>query len=91
VPDAPPSAQAQIGAALAAGHAVYALDEIIPAGVNLGMAHNPHTLADLAARHHLTQTDLKTLLSPYVLTLAWHSPRGPVWRLTPKPSAEGVR
>ncbi len=77
-------AQAQIDASLLAGHAVYALDEVIPAGVNLGAAHNPHTLADLAARHSLTQGDLKTLLSPYTLSLAWHSPRGPVWRLTPR-------
>ena len=82
--DSPASAQAQIGAALQSGHAVYALDELIPTGVNLGTAHNPHTLALLAARHHLTQTDLKALLAPYTLALAWHSPRGPVWRLTPK-------
>lgn len=89
--DAPPSAQVQINAALQSGHAVYALDEIIPAGVNLGTAHNPHTLADLASRHHLTPADLKTLLSPYALIPAWHSPRGPVWRLTPKDGAGAAR
>ena len=76
--------QAQIDASLQAGHAVYALDEVIPAGVNLGAAHNPHTLADLAARHHITQADLKMLLASYALSFAWHSPRGPVWRLTPR-------
>ena len=90
-PDAPPSARAQIAAALAGGHAVYALDELIPAGLNLGPAHNPHTLAELAARHHLTQTDIKALLSPYTLAPAWHSPRGPVWRLTPKADAGAAR
>ena len=90
-PDAPPSAQAQINAALAGGHAVYALDELIPAGLNLGKAHNPHTLAELAARHHLTQKDIKSLLSPYTLTQAWHSPRGPVWLLTPKVAAGAAR
>jgi hypothetical protein len=80
----PGGAQAQINAALAAGHAVYALDEVIPAGVNLGRAHNQLTLNALAKDHHLTQADLKTLLSAYTLTPAWHSPRGPVWRLTPR-------
>ena len=84
-------AQAQIGAALAAGRSVYALDEIIPAGVNLGAAHDRRTLADLAARHHLTQADLKALLSPYVLSQAWRGPRGPVWRLTLKESGAPVR
>ena len=79
--------QAQMDAALQSGRAVYALDEVIPAGVNLGLAHTPHTLADLAARHGLTQADLKTLLSSYALSLAWRSPRGPVWRLTPRGSA----
>ena len=87
--DAPASAQAQMNAALQAGHAVYALDEVIPAGVNLGTAHNPHTLAELAARHHVSQTDLKRLLAPYALSPAWHSPRGPVWRLTPRGNAGG--
>lgn len=72
-------AKSQIDIALASGHAVYALDEVIP-------THSAHTQADLLNRHHLTQTDLKTLLLPYTRTLAWHSPRGPVWRLTSLPS-----
>ena len=67
-------AQSQIAGALASGRAVYALDEVIP-------MHNEKTLAALAAKHHLTDDDLKTLLSPYVRTLAWQSGRGPVWRL----------
>ena len=71
------SAQSQIAAALASGHAVYALDEVVP-------MHNEKTLAALAAKHHLTDEDLKTLLSPYVRTFAWQSGRGPVWRLTGK-------
>ena len=70
-------AQSEITAALASGHAAYALDEVIP-------THNEKTLAALAARHGLTDDDLKTLLSPYVRTLAWQSPRGPVWRLMGK-------
>ena len=90
-PDAPLSARAQINAVLAGGHAVYALDEVIPTGMNLGAAHNPHTLAELAARHHLTSADIKALLTPYTLSVAWHSPRGPVWRLTPKIGAVGTR
>jgi len=87
----PGGAQAQIGAALAAGRSVYVLDEMIPAGMNLGAAHNARTLADLAARHHLTQADIKALLSPYALSPAWQSPRGPVWRLTPKGSRVTAR
>ncbi len=70
-------AQSEISAALASGHAVYALDEVVP-------MHNEKTLAALAAKHGLTDADLETLLSPYVRTLAWQSGRGPVWRLTGK-------
>ncbi len=70
-------AQSQIASALASGHAVYALDEVVP-------MHNEKTLAALSAKHHLTDDDLKALLSPYVRTLAWQSGRGPVWRLTVK-------
>ena len=70
-------AQAQIAAALAQPHAVYALDEVIP-------GHDPHTFAALAARHHLSRDYEKTLLSPYHRALAWRSPRGPIWRLTPR-------
>ena len=70
-------AQSQIASTLSSGHAVYALDEVIP-------MHNEKTLAALATKHHLTDDDLKTLLSPYLRTLAWQSPRGPVWRLTGK-------
>ena len=70
------AAQADIGSVLASGHAVYALDEVVP-------SHNAKTLAALSAKHHgLTAADLKTLLSPYARTLAWQSGRGPVWRLT---------
>ena len=68
-------AQSEITSALASGHAVYALDEVVP-------THNARTLAALAEKHHVTDADLKTLLSPYVRTLAWQSVRGPVWRLT---------
>jgi len=67
-------AQAQINAALAGGHSVYALDEAIP-------GHNARTLAALTLRHHVTSADLQSFLAPYQRTLAWHSPRGPVWRL----------
>ena len=70
-------AQSEITAALASGHNVYALDEVVP-------SHSPKTLAALSAKHHLTDDDLKTLLSPYLRTLAWNSPRGPVWRLAEK-------
>jgi len=84
-------AQAQIRTALAAGRSVYALDELIPAGMYLGAAHDPHTLTDLALHHHMTQADLKALLSPYVLSQAWRGPRGPVWRLTLKESKETAR
>ncbi len=70
-------AQSQMDSTLASGHAVYALDEVVP-------GHNEKTLAALAAKHHLTDDDLKALLSPYVRTLAWQSGRGPVWRLTGK-------
>ncbi len=70
-------AQQQISSVLASGHAVYALDEVVP-------THNEKTLAALAAKHHLTDDDLKALLSPYVRTLAWQSQRGPVWRLMGK-------
>ncbi len=70
-------AQQDIATALVSGHAVYALDEVIP-------SHNEKTLAALAAKHHLTDDDLKTLLSPYVRTFAWQSGRGPVWRLIRK-------
>ena len=80
-PAALTTAQFEINTALASGHAVYALDEVIP-------AHNMHTQADLANRHGLTQADLKTFLSPYTRTLAWHSPRGPIWRLTPVSSPQ---
>lgn len=77
-------AQAQMDAALRSGHSVYVLDEVIPTGVNLGVAHDRRTLNELAKDHHLTQADLKALLSPYALALAWRSPRGPIWRLTPR-------
>ena len=70
-------AQQEIATALASGHSVYALDEVVP-------MHSEKTLAALAAKHHLTDEDLKTLLSPYVRTLAWQSGRGTVWRLTGK-------
>ncbi|MGI4788828.1 MAG: hypothetical protein ACRYFS_08255 [Janthinobacterium lividum] len=70
-------AQSDINAVLSSGHAVYALDDVIP-------SHDAHTLAALSTKHHLTDADLKTLLSPYVRTLAWESPRGPVWQLTEK-------
>ncbi len=70
------AAQAQIADTLAMGHAIYALDEVIP-------GHDPHTFAALAIRHHVLPTDLKTFFAPYQRTLAWRSPRGPVWRLTP--------
>ncbi|MDQ2798355.1 MAG: hypothetical protein M3Y13_01780 [Armatimonadota bacterium] len=79
-PSALATAQTQIDTALASGHAVYALDEVIP-------GHNAHTQADLLKRHHLLAADLKALLSPYTRTLAWQSPRGPIWRLTPHPPA----
>lgn len=69
--------QTGISAVLASGHAVYALDDVVP-------THNAKTLAALSAKHHLTSEDLTWLLSPYVRTLAWDSPRGPVWRLTEK-------
>ncbi len=81
-PAALSEAQAQMNAALAAGHAVYALDEVIP-----GPAHNRHTQAALLHRHGLTPADLSGLLRPYTRTLAWQSGRGPVWRLTPKLAA----
>lgn len=68
-------AQSQMSSTLASGHAVYALDEVVP-------SHNEKTLAALSAKHGLTDNDLKALLSPYLRTLAWQSPRGPVWRLT---------
>ena len=70
-------AQSEITAALASGNNVYALDEVVP-------THNARTLAALAEKHHVTNDDLKTLLSPYVRTIAWQSVRGPVWRLTEK-------
>ena len=71
-------AQLEIGSALASGHAVYALDDVVP-------THNAKTLAALSAKHHgLAAADLQALLSPYVRTLAWESGRGPVWRLTGK-------
>lgn len=70
-------AQSEITSTLQSGHAVYALDDVVP-------AHNAKTLAALSAKHGLTAADLKTLLSPYVRTLAWQSGRGPVWRLTEK-------
>ena len=70
-------AQSEVTVALASGHDVYALDEVVP-------SHSPKTLAALSAKHRLTDNDLKTLLSPYLRTLAWNSPRGPVWRLTGK-------
>ncbi len=70
-------AQSEITDTLTAGHAVYALDEVVP-------SHNEKTLAALSAKHGLTDADLKMLLSPYVRTLAWQSSRGPVWRLMPK-------
>lgn len=72
-------AQAQMDTALASGHAVYALDEVIP-----GPGHNRHTQAALLHRHGLTTADLSGLLRPYTRTLAWQSGRGPVWRLTLK-------
>jgi len=70
-------AQSQITSTFASGHAVYALDDVVP-------THNAKTLAALSAKHHLTSADLTLLLSPYVRSLAWQSPRGPVWRLTLK-------
>jgi hypothetical protein len=70
-------AQSEITSTLTAGHAVYALDDVVP-------THDAKTLAALSAKHHLTSADLKTLLSPYARTLAWQSPRGPIWRLTEK-------
>ena len=75
-------AQDEMTATLASGHAVYALDEVVP-------SHNEKTLAALAAKHRLTDEDLKMLLSPYVRTLAWNSPRGPVWRLTYRTASRG--
>ena len=69
--------QSEIAAALTSGHAVYALDEVIP-------SHSPKTLTALSAKHRLTNEDLKSLLSPYVRTFAWQSGRGPVWRLEKK-------
>ena len=69
--------QEEIAAALSSGHAVYALDDVIP-------SHNAKALAALSAKHALTEADLKQLLSPYLRTLAWQSPRGPVWRLFPR-------
>ena len=81
-PAALSEAQAQMDAALSSGHAVYALDEVIP-----GPAHNRHTQAALLHRHGLTTADLSGLLRPYTRTLAWQSGRGPVWRLAPKPAA----
>ena len=77
-------AQSEINSTLAAGHAVYALDEVVP-------THSAKTLAALSAKHHLTPADLKTLLSPYVRTFAWQSPRGPVWRLAGKIKAVRTR
>ncbi len=75
-------AQFEINSTLASGHAVYALDDVIP-------THNAKTLAALAAKHHLTSADLQALLSPYVRTLAWQSPRGPIWRLSLRSTAAG--
>jgi len=69
--------QFQISSTLQSGHAVYALDDVVP-------THNARALAALSAKHHLTSADLKSLLSPYVRSLAWQSPRGPIWRLTQK-------
>ena len=80
------TAQAQIAAALAQGHSVYALDEIIP-------GHDPHTFSALAGRHRLAPAYLPALLSPYRRTPAWRSPRGPIWRLTariPIPSSPAM-
>ena len=77
-------AQLQISSVLASGHTVYALDEVVP-------GHNPKTLAALSEKHHLTDEDLKSLLSPYVRALAWQSPRGPVWRLTANAPRESSR
>jgi len=78
------SAQARLDAALTGGHAVYALDEVVP-------GHDRRTLAALSSRHGISDADLKALLHPYARTLAWHSPRGPVWRLSrsvPSPSPD---
>jgi hypothetical protein len=69
------SAQARLDAALAGGHAVYALDEVVP-------GHDRRTLLALSGRHGVSAADLKALLHPYARTLAWRSPRGPVWRLS---------
>lgn len=69
-------AQTQINAALSEGRAVYALDEAVP-------GHNARAQNALALRHHVTPADLQSFLAPYQRTLAWISPRGPVWRLTP--------
>ncbi len=68
-------ARAQMDSALAEGHTVYALDEAIP-------GHNIRTQNALTQRHHVTSLDLQGFLAPYRRTLAWISPRGPVWRLT---------
>ena len=72
-------ARSEIASALGAGHGVYALDEVVP-------YHNARALAALSAKHGLTAADLAALLAPDVRTLAWQSPRGPVWRLTAKAS-----
>ena len=66
--------RSEIDRTLASGHAVYALDDVVP-------SHNARALAALSAKHGLTANDLTTLLSPYTRTLAWQSGRGPVWRL----------
>ncbi len=59
------------------GHAVYACDELW---------HNRRTFDALHRRHpEWTRADLQSLCSPYRRTLAWVGPRGPVWRLTPRP------
>ena len=76
--------QAQMNAVLGGGHAVYALDEIVP-------GHDAHTFAALSERHHIAQADLKALFAPYRRTLAWRSPRGPVWRLTLMPASPVVQ
>jgi hypothetical protein len=67
-------AQAQIVQTLAAGHAVYALDEL---------KHNRRTLDALHKRHpEWGQVETDALFAPYRRSLGWAGARGPVWQLT---------
>lgn len=75
--------QQQIAATYAAGHAVYALDDLW---------HSKTARGDLAERHHLEDADLAALFAPDERTLAWRDTEGrPVWKLTPITGAAGSK